>query len=782
MQADQHPEYDDELKRLSATLAALEAYIHPTADGRLTGGDWWANENLAAQREERFQIMGLSRKSPYFARVDFHEDGRPTQSLYFGYRALNLGENEVIEWRAPMGRLLASGNVERQLVRTPGGWVSGRLLLRRRLSIREAALEEIIDEIDRREGRDHRVEQAGGEGFLLQELYSRGDPRLQDIVKTIQQQQDVIIRAAHQRIILINGVAGSGKTSIALHRLAYLLFPDNQTNIRANRSIVFCPNRVFLRYIEDLLPGLGEKDVLQTTFEEWAIGRMGQAGRLTVIDSTQERLLQKLGLPEEMDRLWERGRLKGSLRMKAMLEKLAEHLRRGPRAPEEGLRYADLGELKLTLTLPVEEVQETLASLQRLSLSPAGMRSRAQAELLERLGRHYEAAVWTRVRQAEKRAERWRDQALDDPDASRRKAAMDQALSARQEAQTIKGRGLSLPQVRIKTMREVEQRLQADLDRLWPQNDAVPAYYGLLADLRLMTQLGKSIFSKEELTLIRRDPPPENCVELEDLPAVYYLFQMINPLPREPYDHIVVDEAQDFSALQMSILREASRDGSMTIVGDVAQGIFGFRGISGWDEFKEVFATDRVQVENITQSYRSTREIVRLANEVLRKTSRGEAVMARPFNRNGRRPRLIILTPRDNLVERVAMEVQRMRVKEGFENIALLTRTKDEAAGWMGGLTRCGIPLSLTVKDLDMGFKYQGGIAVLPVALAKGLEFEAVILPDVSERSYSSQRAYDGKLLYVGITRALHGLSLFSLGSPSGYLDQCETMVEKIEG
>ncbi len=99
------------------------------------------------------------------------------------------------------GRLLASGNVERQLGRTPGGWVSGRLLLRRRLSIREAALEEIIVKSTGREGRDHRCGNGGREGFLLQELYSRGDPRLQDIVKTIQQQQDVIIRAAHQRII-----------------------------------------------------------------------------------------------------------------------------------------------------------------------------------------------------------------------------------------------------------------------------------------------------------------------------------------------------------------------------------------------------------------------------------------------------------------------------------------------------------------------------------------------------------------------------------------------------
>lgn len=154
-------------------------------------------------------------------------------------------------------------------------------------------LEKISDEFDRRKNvsqEDKQVEFISNEQYLLEQLYTRGDPRLQDIVKSIQEKQDKIIRARHDQVVIINGVAGSGKTSVAIHRLAYLLYPGNENKINASRTIIFCPNPIFLHYIEDLLPSLGEKDVKQTTFAAWAIEKMRRQD-LQVVDSSQDMFL-----------------------------------------------------------------------------------------------------------------------------------------------------------------------------------------------------------------------------------------------------------------------------------------------------------------------------------------------------------------------------------------------------------------------------------------------------------------------------------------------------------
>ena len=269
----EHPEFEEESKRLENTISAIMQEVVSKRSTGVQGGDRWATENLKRYTVNRISKYQDSVYNPYFGRVDFSVDGIEPKKIYYGYSALDLGDYEVVDWRAPVGKLFYGSNAEQQSYIAPEGLIRGKLLLKRHISIDFGDLVDIADEVDRRPDKLSKAKMVSKESFLLQELYSRGDPRLQDIVKTIQEQQDRIIRAPSQQTLVINGVAGSGKTSIAYHRLAYLLYPDTtQGYLKAHNTIVFAPNRLFLSYVSNLLPQLGVKDVNQVAFDDWARG------------------------------------------------------------------------------------------------------------------------------------------------------------------------------------------------------------------------------------------------------------------------------------------------------------------------------------------------------------------------------------------------------------------------------------------------------------------------------------------------------------------------------
>ena len=123
------------------------------------------------------------------------------------------------------------------------------------------------------------------DAYLREIISGRRDVQMQDIVATIQEHQDDLIRADPAQVLVIQGVAGSGKTAMALHRVAYLLYPGHKLGFDAERCIIFGPNQMFLGYIANVLPGLGVGEIPQTTFETWALERLGLDGR-PLVDPT----------------------------------------------------------------------------------------------------------------------------------------------------------------------------------------------------------------------------------------------------------------------------------------------------------------------------------------------------------------------------------------------------------------------------------------------------------------------------------------------------------------
>jgi DNA helicase-2/ATP-dependent DNA helicase PcrA len=228
------------------------------------------------------------------------------------------------------------------------------------------------------------------------------------------------------------------------------------------------------------------------------------------------------------------------------------------------------------------------------------------------------------------------------------------------------------------------------------------------------------------------------------------------------FDHVVIDEAQDFSPFQVALLKEQTRGGSFTILGDLSQGIHAYQGIWKWDEISTLFEPDRTMYHQLDRSYRSTMEIIHFANAVL---SRGgeQITPAIPVFRSGEKVRLIQLSDEQQMGKALLKAVVKLQEGDLINTIAIVGRTEKECSILHEALTKIGLAATLIRAGQR---EYRGGISVLPVYLTKGLEFDAVLIVDADPFHYELS-FQDAKLLYVGCTRALHELWLFYIGNAS---------------
>lgn len=297
MKAEDHPEYASEQANLQRTLTALAARLEALVQANLITAYEDAAEALLAQYRAEYRALQNVSHSPYFARIDFVPyDEEQAGTHYIGKKGFEHDDDAVIDWRAPLAALFYRGKAGAVNYPSPAGPIRGLMQLKRNLDIRSQQLAAIADDFDIRETRPGDRDSAAGFSvvepgeYLREKLAARHDPYLQDIIATIQAQQYELIQADAKQVLVVQGVAGSGKTSVALHRLAYLLHPGNADGIEAKRCVVFGPNRLFLSYIALVLPDLDIGQVTQTTFVEWTCEQLG-LGAHSVVDETLDAIL-----------------------------------------------------------------------------------------------------------------------------------------------------------------------------------------------------------------------------------------------------------------------------------------------------------------------------------------------------------------------------------------------------------------------------------------------------------------------------------------------------------
>ncbi len=277
-------------------------------------GRQFTEQVLEDKREQHRQNLLIAKKEPYFGRLDFQEEDKEAkQEFYIGKFGIDdeeSGDLLVTDWRAPVSSLFYafSGSEDDVYYLSPDGAVEGEIHLKRNIVIREQQLQRVVDSYVK--GDDAL---SGGDEFLLYRLGEHKDHRLRDIVATIQGEQNEIIRYPKNEPVIIQGVAGSGKTTVALHRLAYLLY-EYREQMRAERMIIFAPNAMFLDYISQVLPELGVGHIQQTTFTDWALSILGD--ELKLVDPSI-RLKQRFELADTADD--DTVRRKGSLLFRQQL-------------------------------------------------------------------------------------------------------------------------------------------------------------------------------------------------------------------------------------------------------------------------------------------------------------------------------------------------------------------------------------------------------------------------------------------------------------------------------
>lgn len=308
--------YQEEQDRLTESLNDIVNQLQEI--GPRYKGDDFTEQMLDLQQEERRLRLEISKREPYFGRIDFQElPVGETKPLYIGKAGVaKQGSNEllVIDWRAPAASLFYSftGGEAPASYQSPDGEIEGYVHLKRNFMIRQGEIIRLVDSYVR--GQE---EGSVTDEFLLYRLGENKDNKLRDIVSTIQGEQDRIIRADRNKALFIQGVAGSGKTTVALHRLAFLLY-QYADRMRAERMIIFAPNRMFLDYISGVLPELGVGDIQQTTFSDWSLELLEKTVSVSDPSDTMAYWFEERRTASEVENA--SGRFKGNLDFKAIID------------------------------------------------------------------------------------------------------------------------------------------------------------------------------------------------------------------------------------------------------------------------------------------------------------------------------------------------------------------------------------------------------------------------------------------------------------------------------
>ncbi|HDR4883544.1 TPA: UvrD-helicase domain-containing protein [Bacillus cereus] len=680
--------FEDELQKMKDTLHTMDEQLDRLEKIPVYYGEDFKEQILESMRESNRQNLRIGVQEPYFGRLDFQEDGKEeVMPIYIGkvgVSDMDTMKPIIIDWRAPVASMFYSftGGEELAFYQSPDGLVEGDVYLKRNISIRKRELERVVDTyVKGNEDVSH------ADDFLLYRLGENKDNKLKDIVSTIQSEQNDIIRAERNLPLLIQGVAGSGKTTIALHRLAFLIY-EYREQLEAERMIVFAPNSLFLDYISSVLPELGVGNISQTTFPDWALRTLDDSVKLK---QTEKKLKEAFSINRDEKKVM-LGKLKGTLEFKTFIEERMIEFE-NELVPTKDFEAWDRA------IIPLEDVKKWM-----------------QVEY-----KHY--PLQKRRERLVGRMKRWIEIEL-------------KKFGETNEKKLLK--------------KEATKRLNAYM-KFWPKMSALSLYSSIVKSKEILEVLPEELVKETEKSCRKK----EVCVE--DLPALIYIHHRITGIEiGQKFHHVVIDEAQDFSPFQVYVLKEITLGNSFTILGDLSQAIYDYQGIEDWNAFKEVF--QETGYYELTRSYRSTKEIIEFANEII-KNAEIPVGLATPVFRSGEDVKVIHAENQFTEIVKTVKHLQNADVK----TIAVIGRTEDECRDIYVKLTNAGLTVNVIEANQS---KYEGGISVVPVYLAKGLEFDAVLLIDVDEEHYKNTK-HDAKLLYVGCTRSLHDLWIFHSGEAS---------------
>lgn len=507
----------------------------------------YIKEESFRSTDRKLKELTILKPSPYFGKITFREEDFGIEDIYIGRFGVTLEETFeplVVDWRAPIAALFYNGTGNEGHYTSPDGEIYVSILGRMQYIIKKGRLEGLFN--SNIEIKDD---------MLQMVLSKNSSDKLKDIIMTIQEEQDTIIRQDKNKIVVVDGVAGSGKTTIALHRVAYLIY--NYRKLIENKVLILGPNRIFIEYISNVLPTLGETGIYQTTFLDLALD-MIEVDDAIDIKAVMERILSG---DKELE---EAIKYKRSLKFKEDLNQLVTKLE------THGYDIKDLN-FKDNLVMSADEIKKML-----------------QVEFVHlplfRRAKKIKRILFAKIKDA-------RDEAFRE---------IESWYKATKASYTPDELLLNLNNL------EFERRIKI--------RELISYVIEIKAGLKYLDE--KSIEELYEKFNGHRDYTEDDLVGI-----LYLKIKLMGLKLKREVKHLVIDEAQDYSPLQFEVLKELTNTKSMTIVGDSNQQILPKEGPSSIQELSKIFEGEEVQMFKLNKSYRSTKEIMEYSNKYLNDAS-----------------------------------------------------------------------------------------------------------------------------------------------------------------
>lgn len=605
-------------------------------------------ESVINKRKRLTKILAI----PYFGRIDFLEkkENSKVMPTYIGIHTFYDPESRatlIHDWRAPVSSMFYDHELGEAGYRSPSGEIKGEISLKRQYRIRGGKMEFMIESA-----------LTVHDDILQKELSSNVDDKMKNIVATIQREQNRIIRNEDIRTLIIQGVAGSGKTSIALHRIAYLLYTFRDS-ISSKDILIISPNKVFSDYISNVLPELGEETVPETSMEQILSGVLEHKYKYQTYFGLVNELLEK-----PSSSLINRIAYKASFGFISELDKFILHIEN---------TYFKAADVKLTkyITIPAPFIEEQYLRFNRY---PIRRRFDAMADyMLDMLKIQYAFTV------------------------------------------TTAGRNLLKKEIRLMFAGNNDIQVYKDFFK-WTNNPG-------------MFKMRKG-----------------HTLEYSDLAPLAYLHLALEGNGNQPFrvKHLLIDEMQDYSPIQYKVIQKLFPC-RKTVLGDAGQSVNPYGSSTAETIQKSLTASE---IMKLCKSYRSTFEITDFAQKIHPNAE------LEPVARHGEKPQILQFGSAVEELSGIMGLISTYR-KSGYKSLGIICKTEQQARKMADMLKSYANDISFLSSQSSA---FVQGIVITSAHMAKGLEFDEVIIPQTDERNYRSE--IDKSMLYVAVTRAMHRLTL----------------------
>lgn len=667
---------------------------------------------------------------PYFARIDVKENGcSNVENLYIGKISVidsNSQEPIIIDWRSPIANLYYDGRIGISSYLVNNKKIDCFISLKRQYFIDNMILEKYID-----------IDKKGGDELLQEALSENADNRLKNIVATIQDEQNKIIRSDINKPLIVQGVAGSGKTTIALHRAAYLIY-TYEKEFSPDSFMIIAPNKFFLNYISNVLPDLGVENVRQYTFEDFAYEVIGK--KLKISDSN-EKLVVIVNKDfndinkGNIDVIIKESKIKSSINFKNIVDEYLKQIEENY-LPKKDFILHNVRIMRY----------ETLQDLFLNTYKNLTFKRR-----IEEIKKHVFSKIKNNV------------EIIEETIKKKRTIKINKMVAEKLDEETTRKRRIEIFEEYEEILKRLDKKDLKIVDYYFDdieQKDALSYYRDFMENFvfdKIESQEIAEYMVRNTLENLNKSE-----VTFEDLaPIIYLHYKIYGAKFKTKLKHVIIDEAQDYGEFQFSVLKTILDSNSMTILGDIAQGVHSYRGIENWERFIQIeFPETGATYTTLDKTYRTTSEIMEVANKVidlLPDYERKTIVKGNPVIHGEDSIKYYKEESESNIIKHIAERLEIYKNK-GYKSIAIIGKEFDECKNIKTKLNKYIKDVKL-IKSKDS--EYHAGISIVPSYLSKGLEFDAVILYNVSDQKYEKDNILDIKLLYVAMTRAMNNLDVF---------------------